>query len=141
LLEKLLAAPVGQNVGWPLTPALLRLDPLWGQTARTIRGFGNWSRTPDPGRPPRHRAVRPALSDPQLQRAAQLLGTDATMTDVGVAEDLVKGVLAAHRLTSRATVLMGRIQDYVLIRGYDRSGERVRPGRQFAERGPVVASR
>lgn len=29
LLEKMRAAPVGQNVGWPLTPALLRVDPLW----------------------------------------------------------------------------------------------------------------
>ena len=30
LLEKLrVAAPVEHNVGWPLTPALLRLDPVW----------------------------------------------------------------------------------------------------------------
>jgi len=29
LLEKLSLAPPGQIVGWPLTPALLRLDPIW----------------------------------------------------------------------------------------------------------------
>jgi tetratricopeptide (TPR) repeat protein len=29
LLEKLIAPPAGQIVGWPLTPALLKLDPLW----------------------------------------------------------------------------------------------------------------
>jgi len=29
LLERLCAPPPGQIVGWPLTPALLRVDPLW----------------------------------------------------------------------------------------------------------------
>jgi len=32
LLEKLSAAATeGKNVGWPLTPALLKVDPLWDQ--------------------------------------------------------------------------------------------------------------
>jgi tetratricopeptide (TPR) repeat protein len=38
LLEKFRAVPVGQDVGWPLTSALLRLDPLWDKL-RNDPGF------------------------------------------------------------------------------------------------------
>jgi hypothetical protein len=39
LLEKIRAVQVGEDIGWPLTSALLRLDPLWDKL-RNDPGFG-----------------------------------------------------------------------------------------------------
>ena len=81
-----------------------------------------------------------AIRDPQLQRAVQLIeGTGAIAADVALAEDLVKSVLAARPADVEAALVMGRVQVYYLVRGFDRSEERFATAKRFAERGLIVA--
>ena len=81
-----------------------------------------------------------AVRDPQLQRAIQLMEAfDAIPADVALAEDLVKTVLAARPTDVEATLVMGRLQAYYLLRFFDRSEDRFATAKRFAERGLIVA--
>ena len=138
-----------------LTPATLPLDPWWdklrGQPAfdRLLVEVRNQTTVvpvpPTPAAVLASTVAGPAsmpagASDPQLRRAAQLINaTDAIVTDVGVAEDIVKSVLAARPTDAEATILMGRIQGYYLLRGFDRGEERYAQARQYSERALSLA--
>ena len=127
-----------------ITPATLPLDPWWdklrGQPAfdALLSGKTGAAAVVAPAAAPR--AEPGVASDPQLKRAAELIdSTDAIATDVAVAEDIVKAVLAARPTDAAATILMGRIQGYYVIRGFDRSEERFALARQYSERALSLA--
>jgi tetratricopeptide (TPR) repeat protein len=141
LLEKICAPPKGQIVGWPLTPALLRLDPLWDK----LRGDPRFQELcAEPAATEPQSVAVPAASqppvDPDLQRAAHLLeSTESIAADITLAEDLVKGVLAAHPTDPAATIMMARVQTYILVRGFDRSEDRFAAAKRFSERALALA--
>ena len=86
------------------------------------------------------KAPASTIRDPQLQRAIQLIeAIGAIAADVALAEDLVKTVLAARPTDVEATLVMGRVQAYYLLRGFDRSEERFAMAKRFAERGLIIA--
>jgi tetratricopeptide (TPR) repeat protein len=131
-----------------VTSHMLALDPWWDK----LRGDPEFDalaakatftqRPPAPDSPAGAVKSPPpaALSNPQLERARQIIDAiDVIATDLAVAEDLVKAVLAAHPTDVEGTLLMGRIQTYYLVRGYDRSEERFALARQMAERGQTLA--
>ena len=81
-----------------------------------------------------------AVRDHQLQRAIQLIESNgAIAAEVALAEDLAKSVLAARPTDVEATLVMGRVQAYYLLRGFDRSEDRFSAAKRFAERGLIIA--
>ena len=140
---------------WFLTPATLPLDPWWDK----LRGQPEFDRflaeakrqTTIVAAPVAQSSVTTASApgpmtapagpiDPQLRRAAELVESSQSITaDINVAEDLVKTVLAARPTDPAATILMGRIQVYYLLRGFDRSEDRFALARQYAERSLTLA--
>ena len=92
-----------------------------------------WLKTPDA-----INAIGP--KDPQLQRAAQLIEKlSGVASDVTLAEDLVKGVLSARPTDTEATVMMARIQVYMLQRGFDVSEDRFGLAKRYTERALALA--
>jgi tetratricopeptide (TPR) repeat protein len=138
LLEKFRAAPVGKFVGWPLTPGLLRLDPLWDKLRddpRFQKLLVDAPATEAVEAPPRDWP-----KDPELKRAMTLLDSpEAISTDVSLAEDMVKGVLAVRPVDAEATTAMARVQSYYLLRGYDRTEERIALTKNYAQRAIALA--
>ncbi len=138
LLEKFRAAPVGQNVGWPLTPALLRLDPLWDK----LRDDPRFQKLLVDAAPAEAADVTPRdwPKDPELKRAMKLLDSpEAIGTDVALAEDMVKSVLATRPVDAEATTAMARVQTYYLLRGFDRTDERIAQAKSYAQRALALA--
>jgi tetratricopeptide (TPR) repeat protein len=87
---------------------------------------------------PVHPAV--ATMDKDLVRAEQLMtAPNAIVADVMLAEDLCKGVLAQQPTDVAATVMMARVQTYLLLRGFDRSEARFALAKQFSERALALA--
>lgn len=81
-----------------------------------------------------------AVRDQELQRAIQLIeGLNTIAADVVLAEDLVKTVLDARPTDTEATLVMGRVQVYYLVRGFDRSEDRFASAKRYAERGLTIA--
>lgn len=73
--------------------------------------------------------------DPDLKRAMKLLNSpEAIVSDVALAEDIVNTVLTARPTDAEATLAMGRVQVYYLLRGFDRSEERFATAKRYAER-------
>ena len=80
------------------------------------------------------------VRDPQLQRAIQLIESNgAIKADVALAEDLANSALTARPTDVEATLVMGRVQTYFLLRGFDLSEERFALAKRFAERGLAIA--
>jgi Flp pilus assembly protein TadD len=78
--------------------------------------------------------------DPDLKRAMRLIDSpEAITSDVVLAEDMVKAVLAARPTDTEATLAMGRVQVYYLVRGFDRSEERFATAKRFAERAMALS--
>ncbi len=81
-----------------------------------------------------------ATLDPTLKRAIDIIeSTNTIMSDVTLAEDLVKGVLDQRPTDVDATIAMARIHTYLLLRGWDRSEERFANGKRFSERALALA--
>lgn len=78
--------------------------------------------------------------DPQLKRALAIMNSSESIApDVALAEDFIKAVLNARPTDVEATLAMGRVQVYYLLRGFDRSEERFALAKLYAERGLTLA--
>ena len=78
--------------------------------------------------------------DPELRRAMDLLnGTEANSEDFTLAEEISNRVIAQHPTDPEAVTVMARTQGAFLIRGFDRSDERVALARRYAERAVQLA--
>ncbi|HEX7630607.1 MAG TPA: tetratricopeptide repeat protein [Lacunisphaera sp.] len=89
-------------------------------------------------------AAAPAVSewpkDPDLKRAMKLIDSpEAIASDVILAEDIIKTVLAARPTDVEATLAMGRVQVYYLVRGFDRSEDRFAAAKRYAERAMALS--
>lgn len=81
-----------------------------------------------------------ATQDPRVRRVLEILdSTEVTVADVTLAEDLAKAALNARPTDVAATLAMGRVQVYYLLRGYDRGEERFALAKLYAERGLALA--
>jgi tetratricopeptide (TPR) repeat protein len=125
-----------------LTDHLLPLDPWWDK----LRGQPEFDALLKPSDEGNAAAAGPKASgstepkDPRLRKVVQILdSSDTVVADLGVAEDLVKEVLNAHSTDVEATLIMGRVQTYYLLRGFDRSEERFALAKQSADRGLLLA--
>lgn len=124
LLEQLLTAPASQR--WPLTPSLLRLDPLWSK----LRGD------------PRFQALcaeavaaRDWPQHPELKKAVALIdGLETIPDDLALAEQMVKPIIERAPTDLEAVTVMARVQSHYLRRGFDRTDERSALARLYAER-------
>ena len=86
--------------------------------------------------------VAPAVVtlDKDLVRAEQLMtAPDAIVADVMLAEELCKGVLDRRSTDVAATIMMARVQTYLLLRGFDRSEARFALAKQVSERALALA--
>ncbi len=135
-------APSGQNGSSvppgapPLAgdaPSLARATAVPGAQAQDgIRTASDASRSTSPG--------SGSASDPNIARALQLISAlSCPPANVQVAEDLCRGVLAAHPTDPAAAVAMARVQVYYLIRGYDTGEARFASARTAAERALALA--
>ena len=89
---------------------------------------------------PKPAAATAVAMDKDLVRAEQLMtAPDAIVADVMLAEELCKGVLAQRSTDVAATVMMARVQTYLLLRGFDRSEARFALAKQFSERALALA--
>jgi tetratricopeptide (TPR) repeat protein len=78
--------------------------------------------------------------DPNLKRAIGIIeSTETIVSDVALAEDLVKGVLDQRPTDIDATIAMARIHAYMLLRGWDRSEERFANAKRLSERALSLA--
>jgi tetratricopeptide (TPR) repeat protein len=130
---------IQDEIGWPLTAALLRIDPLWdrirddpafqqrlvkaaaAEAVKSVTAFA-WPR------------------DPELKRAMDLVnGTDANLEDYSFAEDIVKARLALNPMDGETITVMARVQVAFLYRGFDRSDERRAIAKRHAERAVQLA--
>lgn len=136
LLEQLLAAPSSNR--WPLTPALLRIDPLWTKLRGDPRFQQLLTRTETAERtalPPRDWP-----KDPELKKAFTIItGIDATAESCRLAEDMVNAVLRQRPTDVEATVVYATLNNYYMNRGYDLSTEREVLARRYAERALQLA--
>ena len=125
LLRELLATG-NENVEWPLTRELLRIDPLWD----------NIRLTPEFQRLEVGSAfARDWPKNPELKRAISLLdGQEAIPEDFRLAEEIVQRVLDAVPMDPETNVAMARVQSMWLLRGWDRSDERYVKAKATAER-------
>ena len=138
LLRELVLNRADKDWGWPLTPALLRIDPLWDK----IRGDARFQKLLAEAEAADLAALPPRdwPKDPELKRAKKLIdSSEAIVSDVALAEDMVKAVLAARPTDTEATVMMGAVQVYYLLRGFDRGEERFASAKFYAERGLALA--
>ena len=123
-----------RNFGWPLTSALLRIDPRWDK----IRGDPRFQAlSAEPAKAP---AARDWPKDPDLQRAhAIIAGMDASVETVNLAEEIVNAVLKQRPADAEATVICAMLHTYFINRGYDYSEERYVLARRYAERALQLA--
>ncbi len=99
-------------------------------------GLAVW-RPWQPGAP---KALSTSPIDPQLGRASDLLESiGAVASDTALAEEIVKGVLAARPTDAEAVITMCRVHVYVLQRGFDRSEARFASAKEFAEKAIALA--
>lgn len=120
-----------RNFGWPLTPALLRIDPRWDKLRGDPR-FQALSAEPV--------VARDWPKDPELRKAhAIVAGLDATSESCRLAEDMINAVLKQRPTDPEATVVYAMLNNYFLNRGYDASEERFVLARRFAERALQLA--
>jgi len=127
-----------------------RLPAAWGVAVAVIAvalavGGWFWLRRGPVESSPRPAIVAPvapavAPADKDLVRAEQLMtAPDAIVADVMLAEELCKGILAQRSTDAAATVMMARVQTYLLLRGFDRSEARFAVAKQVSERAVALA--
>ncbi len=140
LLEKFRAAPVGQNVGWPLTAALLRLDPLWDKIRDDSR-FQALCAEPaaeknKTGATPTVMPAVPLSAARELADKARALlqGFDATREDFALAEDFCQRALKLDSTDGEVWAAYSQVNSAFGYRGWDTSPERREQTRVMAER-------
>ncbi len=132
LLRRFLTGP-DRALQWPLTPALLRVDPLWDKL-RENPGF----RSLLDEAAANELAARPARDwpkHPELKRAMELIeGLESIPDDLALAEQLVKPIVERAPTDGEAVTVMARVQSQFMRRGFDRSDERSAQARLYGER-------
>ena len=133
LLEKLCHPPPGQITGWPLTPALLRLDPLWDG----IRNDPRFQRLAASDQPATAKAPAAPLSPARelAARARELIRVlDGTREDFALAEDLCERALKLDSTDGEVWAAASQLNGAFVYRGFDPSPERREKCRAMAER-------
>ena len=126
LLEQLLTAPSSNR--WPLTPALLRNDPLWSK----LRGDPRFQKLcEEPAAPVA--ALTPARALVEKIRVL-LLGLEATREDFALAEDYCQRALKLDSTDGEVWAVYAQLHSAFGYRGWDTSPERREQNRVMAER-------
>ena len=128
LLKRMLGTPAAGR--WPLTPALLRLDPLWDK----LRG--------DPGfqalcvEPAEKAEAAPTSGGVQLAARALVLYTKVGFTpdDLGPAEDFARRATEKEPDSAAAWGVRAGVQAAWIFRNWDRSEKRRQDAQAFANR-------
>ena len=133
LAEELVAPPSGR---WPLTPALLRIDPLWDK----IRGDPRFQALCVEPPPAGKKAVAAPVAPPSPARelaakSLALLNTlDATREDVALAEDYCQRALKLDASDGEVWAIASQVNSTFVYRGWDVTPERREQTRVMAER-------
>src|SRR6478736_5383348 len=138
LLREVVLNRTGKDWGWPLTPALLRLDPLWDK----IRGDARFQQLLTEADAADIAALPPRdwPKNPELKRAVALLdGLQAIPEDVRLAEEIVQPVLEKSPTDPETLAAMARVQSMWLLRGWDRSTARYQKAKSVCERALQLA--
>ena len=78
--------------------------------------------------------------DPDLKRAMDLLnGTEANTEDYTLAEEIAQRVVTQRPTDPEAMTVMARVENAYVLRGFDRSDERIATARRYAERAMQLA--
>jgi tetratricopeptide (TPR) repeat protein len=123
---------------WPLTPALLRLDPLWDK----IRGDPRFQKLLADTEAAQIVALPSRVwpKDPELKRAvAPLDRLDAIPEDFRLAEEIAQPVLDKSPTDPETVTVMARVHSMWLLRGWDRSTARYQKAKSTAERALQLA--
>ncbi|MDI1338047.1 MAG: TIR domain-containing protein [Lacunisphaera sp.] len=129
ILEKFLTATATGR--WPLTPALLRLDPIWDKLRDDVR----FQKLIIDHTPPRDWP-----KDPELKRVTALLDrTDNIPEDFRLAEQLAQQALDKAPTDPETVTVMARVHSMWLLRGWDRSTARYQKAKSTAERALQLA--
>ncbi len=136
LLEQLLIVPSSNR--WPLTPALLRIDPLWDKLRddpRFQQLIADAEAKDLASLPPRDWP-----KNPELKKAIDLTeGLEAIPDDLVLAEEITKRALDRSPTDIEAVTVMARVQSHFLHRGFDRSDERAALAKRYAVRALQLA--
>jgi len=128
LLEQLLAVDQNTNVGWPLTRALLRLDPRWDK----LRGDPRFQALcVEPAAPA---AARTPAQELVEKARALLQGLEATREDFALAEDYCQRALRLDSTDGEVWAFYAQLHSAFGYRGWDTSPERREQNRVMAER-------
>ncbi|HVZ66286.1 MAG TPA: TIR domain-containing protein [Lacunisphaera sp.] len=133
-----LKALIKPDTYWPVTPTLLRLDPLWDK----IRADPQFQEVLDKSEARVIAAAPPRdwPKNPELKKAVALLDRlDCIPEDIRLAEEIAQRVLDAAPTDPENVTAMARVQTTWLIRGWDRSGERYLKAQRIAERAVQLA--
>jgi tetratricopeptide (TPR) repeat protein len=120
-----------RNLGWHLTPALLRIDPRWDK----IRGdprFRKLTEDPSPA------AVSPAreLADKAL---ALIDGLEVTREGLALAEDYCERAVKLDSSDGEVCAIYAQVHGAYVYRGWDNSPARKEQNRVMAERAMLLA--
>ncbi len=132
LLRELVLDRVGKDQGWPLTPALLRIDPLWDK----IRGDAGFQKLLVDAEAQEIAALPPRdwPKDPELKKAVALLDrSDAIPEDFRLAEEIAQRALDKNPTDAETVTAMARVQNTWLLRGWDRTESRFQKARSLSE--------
>ena len=136
LLEKFRAAPVGEVVGWPLTPALLRIDPLWDKIRDNPR-FQALCAEPVVRKPDDGGQKTAAVSEgAQLAARAKVLYTKFAYTreDLATAEELARRATEKEPDSAAAWGARAAVNATYLQRLWDLSDHRLQETQSAASR-------
>jgi tetratricopeptide (TPR) repeat protein len=134
-------APAGNVSSKPATPSRRRtIVALASIGAATAVGLAIWRPWPQSGIRGANVTLGLRPKDPQLKRAQELIDAiDGLPSEVHTAEELVKSVLATRPTDPEAVIMMSRVQNYFLTRGYDITEARFTLAKDYAERATALA--
>jgi tetratricopeptide (TPR) repeat protein len=131
LLEKLCRPPPNQIVGWPLTSALLRLDPLWDRIRDDPRFQALCA---EPAAAKSEAEAAPLTEGAQLAARALSLITKVGFTrdDLAPAEDFARRATEKEPDNAAAWGVRAGVQAAWLFRGWDMGEKRLQDTQTFA---------
>ena len=136
LLDQLLKSPPSHR--WPMTPALLKLDPLWVK----IRADPAIQKLITDAEAAALATLPPRdwPKDPELKRAIVLIeGLESIPDDFSLAEEIAKQAVDRAPSDPEAAAVMARVQSQYMKRGFDRTDERAALARRYSERALQLA--